>query len=140
MQRVDDMATSAAAARAAERALVRPRPTATTPASPVAPAAAPTTTSDSEASVPPRHPARETPPVAHDVRPVVKAVAVAEARPAPPATTEAAGTRAAAAASQAPLTWRDKLRAEWRTIKRGFANAGDDFTAAVRDLGRKGGE
>jgi len=140
MQRLDDMATSAAAARATERAVVRPRQTATTPAPPVAPAAAPTTTSDSEASVPPRQPARETPPVGHDVRPVVKAVAVAEARPASPTTTEAAGTRAAAAASQAPLTWRDKLRAEWRTIKRGFASAGDDFTAAVRDLGRKGGE
>ena len=140
MQRVDDMATSAAAARAAERAVVRPRPTATTPAPPVTAAAAPTTTSDSEASVPPGHPARETPPVAHDVRPVVKAVAVVEARPASPTTTEAAGARAAAAASQAPLTWRDKLRAEWRTIKRGFESAGDDFTAAVRDFRRKGGE
>jgi len=134
MKRPDDVATSAAAARA----VVRPRQTARTAAPPVAPAAAPTTTSDSEPSVPRRHPAPETPPVAHDVQPVEKAVVAAEARPASPTTTEAAGTRAATAASQAPLTWRDKLRAEWRTIKRSFASASDDFTAAVREFGRKG--
>lgn len=134
MKRPDDVATSAAAARA----VVRPRQTARTAAAPVTPAAAPTTTSDSEPSVPRRHPAPETPPVAHDVQPVEKAVVAAEARPASPTTTEAAGTRVATAASQAPPTWRDKLRAEWRTIKRSFASASDDFTAAVRELGRKG--
>jgi len=36
-----------------------------------------------------------------------------------------------------PTTFRQKLRAEWRTIKEGFAGAGDDFKA-VLGFGRKG--
>ena len=31
----------------------------------------------------------------------------------------------------------DKLRDDWKTIREGFSTAGDDFKAAVRDLGRK---
>jgi hypothetical protein len=31
----------------------------------------------------------------------------------------------------------DKLREDWKTIRGGFSTAGDDFKAAVRDLGRK---
>jgi hypothetical protein len=36
-----------------------------------------------------------------------------------------------------PPTLRQKLRAEWRTIKQGFAGAGDDFKAVMRDFTRK---
>jgi hypothetical protein len=31
----------------------------------------------------------------------------------------------------------DKLREDWKTIRGGLSTAGDDFKAAVRDLGRK---
>lgn len=52
------------------------------------------------------------------------------------ATIEAPGGGAAVAKPQdGQLT--DKIRDDWKTIRGGFATAGDDFKSAVRDLGRK---
>jgi hypothetical protein len=31
----------------------------------------------------------------------------------------------------------EKIREDWKTIRGGLSTAGDDFKAAVRDLGRK---
>jgi hypothetical protein len=58
--------------------------------------------------------------------------------PAGRATAEAPAARpdgAAAAGRREELA--DKLREDWQTIREGFSAAGDDFKAAVRDLGRK---
>lgn len=45
------------------------------------------------------------------------------------------GGAAMAKPGEAQLT--DKLREDWKTIRGGLSTAGDDFKAAVRDLGRK---
>jgi hypothetical protein len=41
------------------------------------------------------------------------------------------------AAAAKPDELADKLRQDWKTIRDGFATAGDDLKAAVRDLRRK---
>ena len=77
-------------------------------------------------------------------RPTATALAVPENSPAPkeiPPAEEMQPMRARdvaeTAGPEAPTTLRRKLAAEWRTIKQGFAGAGDDFKAAMRELGRK---
>jgi hypothetical protein len=47
----------------------------------------------------------------------------------------AAGGDAASAKTEDALG--DKLREDWKAIRGGVETAGDDFKAALRDLGRK---
>jgi hypothetical protein len=54
-----------------------------------------------------------------------------------PPTSSPRGAQGAAAASKADDDLGEKLRDDWKTIREGFATAGDEFKAAVRDLGRK---
>ena len=120
-------AASAAALRATERTVPAPAQTARKPAPPVAvvaPAAMPMPAADSERGSP-QLSAPERSPVA-DVGPVVEAVAppAALAEPANPV-------------PDVPPTLRDKLRADWRAVKEGFATAGQDFRVGMRDLARK---
>jgi len=49
----------------------------------------------------------------------------------------AGGGQGAAAATGGDPDLGDKLRDDWKTIRGGFSTAGDEFKAAVRDLGRK---
>jgi hypothetical protein len=73
-------------------------------------------------------------------------------RPAEPPATPRVGPSSARAATEAPprasegaaavtkpddVQLTDKIRDDWKTIRGGFATAGDDFKSAVRDLGRK---
>jgi hypothetical protein len=139
MRRLADDVASAAAVQAAERRVAAPRPT---PGRPAAPTPAPVTVADSERWIPaePSAPERATRP---DVWPVARAAAPPPPRTEPSTTTDVAPTRAAspvsdsASPSSAPATLRDKLRADWRTIKQGFASVGDDVKATMRDVGRK---
>ena len=145
MRRLADAVASAAAVRVAERAVAAPRPVAAprqTPRRPAPQTPAPVTVADSERWIPAEAsaPERATTP---DVRPVARAAAPPEPRSEPTTTTDVAPTRAAstvsdsASPSSAPSTLRDKLRADWRTIKQGFASVGDDVKATMRDVGRK---
>jgi len=129
-----------------------PKETKAAPAPP--PAAAPTdvpvaTAAPSPAPAPMPEPAvaprpRAPEPVVH--RAPSPPARAAEAAPSPRvpapsgrATVEAqargAGGAAAANADDPNLT--DKVRDDWKTIRGGFATAGDDLKAAVRDLGKK---
>jgi hypothetical protein len=76
-------------------------------------------------------------PRPHDVPPAEELVLPPEAPTPPPTTTDVAESRQASADPDVPPTLRQKLRAEWRTIKQGFAGAGDDFKAVMRDFTRK---
>jgi hypothetical protein len=140
--------------RVSERVVPRPRviapdvPAAAPPALQPSPdpAAAPRPSSPAARVPEPAAPPRTSPPAARATEPtvapppaVVRLVAppppTAAARPTPEAPTRSADGGAAASKPDDGLT--DKLREDWKTIRGGFATAGDDFKAAVRDLGRK---
>jgi hypothetical protein len=54
------------------------------------------------------------------------------------ATAKPAPSAAASAPQDAPPTnLTDKVRNDWNVIRRGFSSAGDDFSAAMRELGRR---
>lgn len=134
MRRLVDDAAAASAASPAERTASAPPRTITTPAGGVAVApTTPLTASASERWIPPRPLVPEDATAPREI-PAAKEI-VAPAAVSPPAATprEVAET----AGSKAPTTLRRKLSAEWHTIKEGFAGAGDDFKAALRELGRK---
>ena len=38
------------------------------------------------------------------------------------------------------MSFVDKLRNDWKVIRKGFQTAPDDFAAAVRDFGRRANE
>ena len=94
-------------------------PAAPAPTTPAPPAAVPT---------PPPAPAAAGPP-----KPV------ATAAPKAPAHTMVKSPAAAASAphDSTETNVADKVRKDWDVIRRGFANAGDDFTAAMRQFGRR---
>ncbi len=134
-----------------ETKAVAPSPPAAPPApAPVAaelpvatPAPSPAPAPMPEPSVAPRPP-RAPEPVVHRAPPPPARAAEPAASPRVPppsgrATVEAqargAGGAAAAKADDPDLT--DKIRDDWKTIRGGFATAGDDLKAAVRDLGKK---
>ena len=132
-----------------ETKAVPPSPPAAPPAPvtaelPVAtPAPSPAPAPMPEPSVAPR-PSRAPEPVVHRAPPPPARAAEPAANPRVPppsgrATVEAqargAGGAAAAKADDPDLT--DKIRDDWKTIRGGFATAGDDLKAAVRDLGKK---
>lgn len=146
---VKDMKPSPAPPRAPERP-TPPPPTAidvpapTAPSSPLPqmpePVAAPRPHAP-EPVVTPRPRAPE--PVAHRPTTVRASEPAASPRVAPPsgrATIEAparAGDGSAAMAKPDDRQLGDKIREDWKTIRGGFSTAGDDWKAAVRDLGRK---
>jgi hypothetical protein len=125
-----------------------PPPAASTPATTPAAAEVPVATPPPspgpipEPVVAPRPRASE--PVVHRAPPPPARVAEPAASPRVPAPSgrttveappRAAGGAAAAKADDQNLT--DKVRDDWKTIRGGFATAGDDLKAAVRDLGKK---
>jgi hypothetical protein len=128
-----------AATAAAERTVAAPRRKAESPPPVVAiaPSAAPLTAPESERWIPVRAPSPERATAPQDVRPAVELVMPPEAPTPPPTTTDVAESRPVSADSDVPATLPQKLRAEWRTIKQGFATAGDDFKAVMRDFARK---
>jgi hypothetical protein len=152
----DDVASAADRTRRVERALSASRQTAAKPAppAPLPPAPAPATAT--ERGISSEHVAPPSPPPPHQVRPPAEALAP-PALSSPPQpqresslspetkapTTDSAPSRAASApsdnasSSSTPPTLRDKLRDDWRSIKEGFASAGDDFKATMRDLARR---
>ena len=131
MRRLADDAATAAASRQAERSVAPPRQAATKPASvaPPATASTPAMASDSERWIPAEHPVRVSSPAPREIRPVAELVTAA--------TTEPAAPPAPRAVPEVRASFRDKLRADWRTIKQGVASAGDEFKAAMRDVARK---
>lgn len=145
MRRLADDVASAAAIRAAERPVAAaPRQTASrpVPVAPVPPAPAAVTVADSRRWIPAKHSASESSSTS-DVRPVAEAVASPEPGTAATTTPGVAPTRAGSAVSDnasrssVPPTFGEKLRADWRTIKQGFASAGDELKASMRDFSRK---
>lgn len=154
----DDVASAAARTHQVERALSAPRQIAPKPAppAPLRPARAPVTATGFERWIPSEPVAPPSPPPPHQVRPLAEALAPS-ALSAPPQprresslspetkapTTDSAPSRAAtapsdnASSSNTPPTLGDKIRDDWRTIKEGFASAGDDFKATMRDFARK---
>ena len=141
MRRLAGDAATAAARRTAERTVPVPQGTAKSPPPRVveiAPSAAPVTPPDSARLIPVKAAVPDSATAApRDARPAVELVVPPE--PPTPALTpsDVAESRPASADSSEPATLRQKLRAEWRTIKQGFATAGDDLKAVMRDLGRK---
>ena len=112
--------------------------TAEAPAATPAPSPAPPVTAEPVVAPRPRAPE----PVVHRAPPAPVLVAEPATSPRPAsgrATLEArahdAGGAAAADADDPSLT--DKIREDWKTIRGGFATAGDDLKAAVRDLRKK---
>lgn len=79
-------------------------------------------------------PASPTPP--QDGRPAVEVVVSPEPRIPAPSTSDVSESRPPGAEPSEPVTFRQKLRAEWRTIRQGFAGAGEDFKA-ILGFGRK---
>jgi len=142
MRRLADDVASAAATRAAERPVAAPRHTASRPAAVAPPTATPVTAANSERWIPAQHSAPESSPTSN-VRSVADVIAPPQPRTEPTTTTDVVPTRAAPAVSDsasppsAPPKLQDKLRADWHTIKQGFASAGDDFKAGMRDVARK---
>ena len=121
MRRLQDDAAAATAARTTERTVPPPRRTATTPARAVAVAS--NAPAASERLVPAKFPVPESAPSPKEIRTAEEML---------PATHDVAKT----AETGAPTTLRQKLSAEWQTIKQSFAGAGGNFKAAMRDLGR----
>jgi hypothetical protein len=144
MRRLADDVASAAAIRAAGRPVTAPRQTAgrPVPVAPAPPAPAAVTVADSRRWIPAEHSAPEGSSTS-DVRPVAEAVASPEPRTASPTQPGVAPTRGGSAVSDnasrssVPPTLGEKLRADWRTIKQGFASAGDELKASMRDFTRK---
>jgi hypothetical protein len=126
---VDDAA--AAATRAAERTATAQRPTPPARAVAAAPGERPPG-SALERAIPAKLVVPETTPAAKESTAAEEMQVTADVSP-PAAPTRDVGK---AARSETPSTLRGKLSAEWRTIKQGFAGAGDDFKAAMRELGR----
>ncbi len=131
MRRLVDGAAAATAVRAAERTASTPRRTPTAPPVATAPHE-PRADAALEQSIPAKLAVPESSAPAREIKPAEEVRVTAEVPP-PAATTRDVET----AKSEAPSTLRGKLSAEWRTIKQGFAGAGDDFKAAMRELGRK---
>jgi hypothetical protein len=137
---IADAPVSAPPMRAAPEPTVAPRP----PVRAVEPATPPRTpppavrapepppATPRTISAPPRAPEPRSLPTAS------RAPDSATEKPAGRATVEAASpqTEGGAAAAK-PDGLGDKLREDWKTIRGGFETAGDDFKAALRDLGRK---
>ena len=88
------------------------------PPAPLPPARAPVTATDSERWSSGEHAAPPSLPPPHQVRPLAEALAP---------------SALSAPSSNTPPNLRDKLRDDWRTIKQGFASAGDDVKATIRD-------
>jgi len=134
----DDVASAAVRTRQVEDAVSAPRQIAAKPA-PLPPARAPVTAMDSERWIPSEHVAPPSLPPPHQVRPQAEAIVPSAKDP----TTHSAPSSAArvpsdnASSSNTPPTLMDKLRGDWRTIKQGFATAGDDFKTNMRDLARR---
>ena len=137
-----------AATAAATRTAAVPQATAKSPPPRVeiAPSAAPLAAPYSGRLIPVKAAAPEIPVKAaapesatapHDARPAVELDVPPEPPTPPPALSDVSESRPTSADSNEPATLRQKLRAEWRTIKQGFATAGDDLKAVMRDFGRK---
>jgi hypothetical protein len=134
MRRLVDDAAAATATRTAERPVLAPRRTATAPARTIAAASnEPRVDSAFERSIRAKRAVPDTSPAPKEIPPAEEMRLTAEVSP-PAVTKRDVGETAK---SESPSTLRGKLSAEWRTIKQGFAGAGDDFKAAMRDLGRK---
>ena len=144
MRRLADDVAAAAAIRAAERPVAEPRQTArrSVPVAPRPPAPAPATVADPQPRMPAKHSENESSPPS-DVPPVVETVSPPEPQTASTTIPGVAPNRGGSAASDNASrsselpTLREKLRADWRTIKQGFASAGDELKANLRDVGRK---
>jgi hypothetical protein len=154
MQRLGDEVASAAATRPLERAPAPPRLAGKpAPSAPPPPAATAVTADYSERWIP-SEPARPNALRRGEMRPLAEEVAPRSMSPRPRAeparslesrapATEAAPSRTATAAPDdaapisLPPTLGDKLRDDWRTIKQGFAIAGAELKASVRDLARR---
>jgi hypothetical protein len=159
----EDIAQANARARQLERSSAA-RPVATPPRETVGPPAPPRRTEverpQESASPPltqvtPPAPIAQTPPPAPTAHvtppaPVARAVPpvpvtaptppapVASTAPKPAPTPKSAPAAAASAPKEAPPTsLADKLRNDWKIIRKGLANAPDDFAAAMRDFGRR---
>jgi hypothetical protein len=155
MRRLASDVAPSAATRAVERSVAPPRDTARKPApvAPLGPTPTPVTVADSERWIASDRSAPPSPPPPSELRPRAKAVEsprmesttrIDEAPgPAARPVDDAPGPAArpvsddASPTSAPPPTLRDRLRADWRTIKQGFATVGDDFKATVRDFTRK---
>jgi len=134
MRRLVDDAAAATATRTAERPVLAPRRTATAPTRTIAAASSePRVDSAFERSIRSKRAVPESSSAPKEIPPAEEMRVTAEVPP-PAATTRDVGE---SAKSETPSTLRGKLSAEWRTIKQSFAGAGDDFKAAMRDLGRK---
>jgi hypothetical protein len=133
MQRLGANAAPAAAARAERPVPVRrQRVKAPEPSVAVAPSAAPIAAPDPERWIAAKPPVVEASSAPAEVRPVV------DESPSPSSTmTSVDSSRPASAVSEAPPTLRQKLHAEWRTIKQAFSGAGDNFKAVMRDFSPK---
>jgi hypothetical protein len=154
----DDVASAATRTRQVELVLSAPRQIAAkrAPPAPLPPARVPVAATDSERWIPSEPVAPPSPPPPPQVRPLAEALAPSalsappqprrESSPSPETkapTTDSAPSGAAgapsdnASSSNTPPNLRDKLRDDWRTIKQGFASAGDDFKATMRDFARR---
>jgi hypothetical protein len=135
MRRLVDDPAAATATRAGERTVPAPRRTAKTPPAPAVavPPDAPLTASASERWIPAKLAVPDDSPAPKQIRPAEEVLTPVEVSPPAATTSDVAGT----VASAPPATLRQKLSSEWRTIKQGFATAGDDFKAVMRELGRK---
>jgi hypothetical protein len=139
VRRIAEDVTSSAAIRAADRPAAAPRQTASrpVPVAPGPPAPAPVTVAHPERWMPLKHPANAN-SSASEIQPVADAVAAPEPRTAA-ATPGVRSTHAGSAVSDnasrpsAPPSFAEKLRADWRAIRQGFATAGDELKATMRD-------
>ena len=143
-RRLAEDVAAAAAIRAAERPVAGPRQTAgrPVPVAPRPPAPSAPTAADPEPRMPAKHSANETSSPS-DVRPVIETVVPPEPQTASTTTQSVAPARGGSAVSDSasrsrvPPTFGEKLRADWRTIKQGFASAGDELKTNLRDVARK---
>lgn len=118
-RRLGNEVASAAVSRRAERGVPEPRQRAAKPPGPV--------TTDSGGWIPSEPAARDTSFATHAERATTEGAPSREARGLPDDTSPTA----------APAELRDKLRAEWRMIKQGFASTGEDLRRSVRALVHK---
>jgi len=109
--------------------VVESAPSASAPSA-SAPSAVPPTAPAPARVIPATAPVPESSTTPSDVRPTVEVVVSSEAP------SDVSESRPPSAEPSEPATLRQKLRAEWRTIKRGFAGAGEDVKA-ILGFGRK---
>jgi hypothetical protein len=142
MRRLGDDVASAAATRPVERAPSAPRHVAAKPdqAAPLPPAPPPVMASSEPVAQPSPPPAYQVRPLAEAVAPSARSMQSLETKA---STIDSGPSRAArapsddASSSNTLPNLKDKLHDDWRAIKQGFASAGDDFKATMRDFARR---